>query len=182
MLVFSDGTRYRTEPYAQAKSRGMAFSVAEKVGKGVLVTDFGGSGEVIDQNLFEYGVPLDVLTVHLGAALELSGEPYKKVEVDIFCKRCSKDSTAVRELDIKDAQSAGTVPVAPIFVCSACRTRYYSMTDSYLERLISRNEEMFKREELTSMKDDAGAFMRELQGYIIRIFASKRVFRLEIKK
>jgi hypothetical protein len=160
-----------------------AFAVAEKLKSGALLTEFNEYGEVVDQGMVKGIEPLAVLMAHFcDERLEVSKASYKAVEAKIFCKTCGKESTAVRELDTHAVTDMSAVPVVPIFKCKVCNTRYYSMTDEYLDRLVERNIALFDGEEAELMKKDAEAFRKELKEYIIRIFASKRIFRLEIKK
>ncbi len=183
MLVFTDGSRYRTEPYIHEGSGAKTFAVAERLRNGALMTEFNEYGEVLDQGMIKGIEPLAVLMAHFGdRKLEMSKAPYKAVEARIFCKKCGKESTAIRELDTHATKDMDIVPVVPVFKCKVCNTRYYSMTSRYLDRLVERNAAMFNGDEAKLMKDDALAFKKELQEYIIRIFASKKVFRLEIKK
>jgi hypothetical protein len=174
--VSSDG-RLRTCGYPSEE--GLRFCVAEKTRMGTLITEFKNNGEVTDQ--------VCSLTKDAKAALEeyLKGTgmpdfadsgPYERVAVGVRCTKCSGDIG--RELDLKRPEDIGRVPVVPIFICKHCGSKFYSITDSYLRKLISRQVGLFSADELQEMERNQEAFVAEVKEYVIRIFASKKITRL----
>ena len=177
----SPDERLRTEKYASGD--GESFSIAERLLSGTLVTDFKGTGEVINQQYVHMGDVREALSKHLGEAASLEfieTQTYEPIKVDATCTNCGTD-TVERELDRQDTRTVHKVPVVPIFVCRKCGTKFYSMTDAYLKRLIENNASLFEAEELKQRKEDDAKFVNELQEYIIRIFASKRIHKLNFR-
>lgn len=75
--------------------------------------------------------------------------------------------------------SKAEVPVMPMYQCQNCSTKSYHMTDKYLECLVESNSEMFSEAEIAELNTNRVAFMNELKGYIIRIFASKKIMNIK---
>jgi hypothetical protein len=63
----------------------------------------------------------------------------------------------------------------PLYSCTGCSTKSYYLTRDYLEYLVDNNNSMFEAAELSELSKDKNAFMSELEAYIIRIFASKKI-------
>lgn len=72
--------------------------------------------------------------------------------------------------------------MAPIFRCTKCDKRFYSITRTYLERLVDRKAELFDEKELEELRKDRETFINTLNEYIIRIFASKRIHKIVINE
>ena len=90
------------------------------------------------------------------------------------------ESRIERELDQRDTANMTNIPVVPIFICKKCGSRFYSMSDEYLRRLVSRKESLFGADEIAEREKGEAEFVGTLQSYIIRIFASKKIQRLKI--
>ena len=177
----SPDERLRTDKYSTRD--GESFSVAERLISGALVTEFKANGEVVNQVYSKTKEAGSALSEYLGhdASLEFIDIPaYEPVKISANCTKCGTD-TIERELDRQDTRTVYRVPVVPIFVCRTCSTRFYSMTDSYLKRLIDNNVLLFEDNENEQRKKNEAEFVHELHEYIIRIFASKRIHKLNFR-
>ncbi len=173
--------RFKTGYYV--KDGTSRFSLFEHTGKGTLVTDFNEDGEVLGQDFVAEGDALKVIEERLsGYGYSISKrDKYEGVKINAECPFC-KEKSIVRELDSEDMSKLGSVPVVPIFVCTKCKRKFYSLTDSYLERLVEGKKQLFSDSELGELELNKGKFIDELQEYIIRIFASKRITRIVVKR
>jgi hypothetical protein len=168
--------KYRTDAYSLGGER--CFAVAEKVKGGVLISEFGMERGILGQAYVKSGDPLGELAGYLhavGVVRGISGG-YARVELRNGCQDCGS-GVVVRELDVVDAEKAD-VPVVPIFTCTACKKRFYAITDEYLSRLVEGNLYLFAEDELEERGRDKDAFINTLNEYVIRVFASKKIGRL----
>ncbi len=174
VYVSHDG-RHRT-----AALEGEQFILAEPVPKGVLLTEFSKDGDVLDQISMK-GKAGEALHAALkGKELELiERADYDRVRVNAACKSCGERAMQ-RELDLVKPSLIYNVPVLPIFICAKCGKRSYSLNGAYLRKLIARHPDMFEDKELKDKEKDEAAFVKEIEAYIIRIFASKGLSRIEI--
>lgn len=153
--VSGDG-RLRTCDYPSGD--GMCFCVAEETRMGTLITEFKDSGEVLDQFCSRAGDAKAALGDYLkgtGVPDFLDSGTYEKVRVGARCTKCKGE--IARELDLKNPKDIGRVPVVPIFLCRNCGSRFYSMTDSYLKKLISRQAGLFSDDDLRAMEGNEGS-------------------------
>lgn len=174
--------RYRSDAYSDAD--GERFCVAEKTAKGVLVTEFMSSGEVRNQIYYREGGAEERMRSYLKDYGELEMRDVKTCEavvVQAECPSCGS-STLARELDLVEPRNIVHVPVVPMFVCSKCYKKFYSISDSYIRRLVEGNKDLFTDEELAMKAKDEGEFVHTLQEYVIRMFAAKRIQRMKIKQ
>jgi hypothetical protein len=180
-LVYrSPDNRYRTAYYE--KDGSVRFSIVEKTAKGSLISEFSRSGKIIDQVYHKNMNVEEVLYGLLGPRIVIQKvNEYERVKVSSRCRKCSNEKV-VRELDLATPALLREVPVVPIFRCLGCGERFYAMSEEYLSSLVKKNEGLFEREELGSRERDQGLFVNELNEYIIRIFASKKISRLVIKE
>ncbi|MGC8710201.1 MAG: hypothetical protein ACP5RF_01130 [Candidatus Micrarchaeia archaeon] len=159
--------------------------LSERIMRGFLVTEFNEDGEVLGQSLENADDGIEALRRHTpnGAyTYNIIDKPfYEGVHINAECSKCGKRSIR-RELDLIDTRLLSKVQTMPIFVCTSCGQKFYSLTDTYLKTLIRLNMELFTKEELAEREKDEGAFVNELKEYIIRIFASKKIMRISIKK
>jgi hypothetical protein len=170
--------RLRTCGYPS--NEGMCFCVVEETKMGTLITEFKDSGEVLDQVLSDTRDAKPALVGYLkgrGVPDFSESGPYEKVRVGARCTKCKGE--IARELDLRKAKDIGRVPVIPMFICMNCGSRFYSITDSYLRKLISRKSGLFSAEELRAMEMNEREFVGEVKEYVIRIFASKKITRLQ---
>ncbi len=177
----SPDSRLRTEKY-NGKG-GENFSIAEVTATGTLISEFKYNGEIVNQEHFGSKDSFEMLSVYLKevAELELADvEAYEKVKVAAACAKCGS-TTIERDLDARDTMQLKDVPVVPLFICKKCGAKFYSMSDAYLRNLVGRNASLFETDELAERDRDENKFVHTLQEYIIRIFASKKIHRLEIK-
>jgi hypothetical protein len=179
LIVYkTDNDRYRSAKYQ--KDGGENFCIVEKTGNGVLVTEFTEHGVVTDQAYHKVNDPETVINEYLSPVgkVELRiTDVYEKVYSKKQCKQCN--GSVVRELDLKDPKTITNVPVVPLFVCVKCSKRYYSMSNRYLMHLVSSNQDLFDEKDLKDKEKDIDAFINTLNEYIIRIFASKKISRLD---
>ncbi|MGC8628624.1 MAG: hypothetical protein ACP5T4_00195 [Candidatus Micrarchaeia archaeon] len=175
----SNDRRIRTEPYP--KSGLLVFSIAEPTKLGILLTEFSQEGEVIRQEYRKSSNALQELSTFVGNELELYySTAYEPVKVAAKCKKCGGE--IARELDLKAPGEIQDVPIVPMYVCRSCKAKYYSLSDSLLSSLVHSREDLFEKDELAELHADEEAFIERLQEIILRIFASKRILRLEINR
>ncbi len=173
--------RLKTEPYST--NGGKSFSLAEHTGNGTLITEFKPNGEVLNQVYVEKKDAANALSEYLAdfAEIQISDTgAYERVKVDATCTKCG-ESRIERELDQHSVSGMLNIPVVPIFICKKCGTKFYSMSDEYLKHLVSRKEALFSADEIAEKSKGDGEFVGMLQSYIIRIFASKKIHKLNIK-
>ncbi|MDE1855942.1 MAG: hypothetical protein KGH49_01770 [Candidatus Micrarchaeota archaeon] len=175
--------RYRTEPYFSNEVR--AFAISEKTANGVLVSEFTEEGELLDQIYKKSNDPMVEIANHVKhIASELtirSVESYSGVEVRAKCDGCNGKSIK-REMDLLAPPTILKIPVVPLFVCTNCKKKFYSMTPTYLRKLVARNTEMFEKNELEMRNAGEQAFIDEVQEYMVRVFASKKLTRIKVDK
>lgn len=97
--------------------------------------------------------------------------PYESVRLKKPCPNCNTDSL-VRYVE---SVPKPEMPVMPLYICSNCKKKSYYLTTAYLEHLIKNNTDLFSKAELSEFDKNSDAFIRELEGYILRIFASKKI-------
>ncbi len=152
--------------------------VWEAIGKGVLETTFRHDGAVLLQQYVEReqldGRIKD--TISEAGCKKTDEVGYKEVALDKACPWCSKHAL-VRF--VQAYRSRAEVPVVPLYHCTACRGRSYYLTDDYLIHLISSNPDLFEKEDKQKFENQKEAFVAEMRGNIISIFASKKLKRIE---
>jgi hypothetical protein len=176
----SDDGRIRTAHYSFCGE--MRFSLVEETRAGTLITEFRSNGEVLNQVGAGKKRAEEALAEYLKGIGELNigraKGKYVPVRVGAECAKCR--GGIARELDLKCPGEIKSVPVVPMFVCVGCGSRYYHLTDEYLIRLVRSNAALFDSEEARERGKDEGEFVKTLQEYVIRIFASKRISKLKI--
>ncbi|MEM3208765.1 MAG: hypothetical protein QXE33_02510 [Candidatus Micrarchaeaceae archaeon] len=184
MVVYAarstDG-RYRTGLYK--RYGGECFAVSEKIGDGILVSEFSKNGVLMDQIYTKGNEPFSVLSEYIAVAgerleLDNSGR-YEQVVLDAECPLC-KSRSLVREYDSVGLDEIKSAKVVPIFVCRNCKGRFYSISEHYIEKLVSEHIELFDEGELNDYYSNREAFIGELKEYIIRIFASKKIINIKL--
>jgi len=175
--------RLRSDFYSAQDER--AFALAEKTAHGVLVSEFSESGEVLDQVYKKSNMTLAEIAGFLkkvadGVQVEEVGK-YRTVEVNAICEDC-KTKSIKREMDVLDPATVTRIPIVPLFVCTQCGKKFYSIHPRYLKNLVLRNTELFDGDEEKFRQKDETAFMKEIQEYMIRVFASKKLARMKIIK
>ena len=136
---------------------------------------------MVKQAYFKGKTPEEILEEMLGPENSIYVEfkkSYNGVCIGAKCPKCRGD--IARELDVCDIESVKDVPVVPILVCKSCRGRYYSLNKEYLDFLVEGNKHLFTQEELEEKEKNGKSFASELNEYIIRIFAAKKIPRLDI--
>ncbi len=128
------------------------------------------NGALLDQNLFSDSTA----KMHIDAFLNKTKFEIKVCEYSdpVLKKSCPKCSNMPlkRHFDGKD------ISIIPIYECPACTNRAIFLTDKYLSKLINNNKELFDQKEIDELSKNSDYFMSELKEYIIRIFASKKIF------
>ncbi len=177
----SPDKRLKTDTYE--KDGGRSFSLAEPTHHGTLITEFKINGEVSNQLYVRTGNSLEALSGYLEGIGKLNIvdiDAYEHVKIEAACIKCGAENIE-RELDQHESENIVAIPVVPMFVCKKCDNKFYSMSDTYLRHLVARKEMLFEPEEMRERTKDEGKFIRTLQDNIIRIFASKRIQRLQLK-
>jgi hypothetical protein len=169
--------RYKTVPYE--KNGEQRFCLSERTRKGTLITEFGKGGRVIDQIYLNDANPESSLEKYLGISLHVEKKvSYDRVKISASCKKCGSGEKISRELDLTLISYVESVPVVPIFRCIGCGSRFYAMEREYLNALVSRNIALFTESERIGIEKESESAIKELNEYIIRIFASKKIMRL----
>jgi predicted RNA-binding Zn-ribbon protein involved in translation (DUF1610 family) len=177
----SPDKRLRTGVYTGKE--GESFSIAEETASGTLITEFKANGEILNQLFNSNNDALSALSEYLGETAELDitdTNVYERVKVNAECPKCGSDKIE-RTLDRQETKKISNIPVVPLFVCDKCGSKFYSMSDSYLRRLISSKESLFEPDEAAERSKNESEFVHTMQEYIIRIFASKKIQKLTIK-
>ncbi len=184
--VYKCGVRYKTALHKHADKDEYYFCTCEKTAKGILITEFDEKGEPINQVYTKYGDPESILkryvlsycTVH--SILVKETPSCEKVRLKVLCTNCNRNEV-YRELDLVDIRLVGEIPVVPIFRCGSCGKRYYSLSDTYLKKLVDENRGLFENDEIKMREDNEKLFINTLNDNIIRIFASKKISRISVK-
>lgn len=148
--------------------------------KGTLVTEFSADCQVTGQS---YVNSKDVLLVlrsylneHTIEAIDV--DRYSPVEMKARCSKCGNGQLA-RELDGIAPTKIVEAPVGPpIFVCSKCGHRHYSITNEYVRSVALANKHLFEKNELAELEKNEEVTVNELKEIIIRSFASKKISRV----
>jgi predicted RNA-binding Zn-ribbon protein involved in translation (DUF1610 family) len=148
----------------------------EPAGNGILETTFNADGHILRQRLLR-AEPAEVRRASDAFIAELAPDSvvhaeFEEVKLNKNCPKCGK---ACLRRYAEERSSSEMLPVMPIYACAACGTKSYLLTDEYLDYLVTNNREMFTQDELRELDGSRDKFMAELKGYIIRIFASKKI-------
>ncbi len=175
----SDG-RIKTETYV--KDGTQFFCIAETIKDGVLITEFNQRCEVTDQVLSPDRIALAALSAYLGIKemKVINRAEYSGINPKAECSSCSSIGMH-RKLDKVPPSEISDVPVIPIFVCNNCHKNHYSLTDAYLSNLVKRNAHLFDETERSEIGQDTEKSIKTINEYIIRIFASKKISRMQVK-
>lgn len=158
--------------------------VWEPVSGGFIETVFDSDGGISTREMYREEADVTgrisarVASASVNAGIEETIEgDFSDVKLEKGCPSCGKQALSLWRGS--DGEKSGAIPVMPIYECTGCWGRGYYLTDAYLNHLVSTCREMFSAAEQHEMGADRAAFTSELRGYIIRIFASKRI--IEIK-
>lgn len=181
MLRRSDDGRIISQVY-DAGGYG-AYCLAEQTRNGILITEFSVNSEVNNQIVRKGGDAAKALASYANTdSFEMvECGRYNGITIREGCTKCS-NRELLRDLDGSAPSKITDVPVIPIFRCSRCGARHYSLTGRYLERLVKSNTRLFEDAELKEMDSDSEGLMDTLQEYVIRIFASKKIYRIKSGK
>ncbi|MFI5412862.1 MAG: hypothetical protein ACHQX1_03140 [Candidatus Micrarchaeales archaeon] len=148
----------------------------EKKDMQALETLFDGEGAILLQKMIPLGeLQLERIiddTIKREKIAELEERPYSDVRLSKKCPKCG-ESGLLRHVEA--FTSKDEVPIMPLYHCKNCKTSSYYMTDSYLEYLVHTNRELFETVDIKEFENNKSVFMTELKGYVIRIFASKKI-------
>lgn len=175
----SEDNRYRSDYYS--KSGSGSFCIGERTLKGILITEFEIGGNILNQ-VYVSGTDTEKeLKSYLSADIDVKkAEKYDRVKINAVCDKCNEYSL-MRNLDLISPDVINEVSVVPIYICTKCGKKFYSMTDRYLRNLVKGNLALFDKDEVEELKKDEYLFINTLQEYIIRIFASKKISRIKIE-
>ncbi|MDE1871557.1 MAG: hypothetical protein KGI06_04960 [Candidatus Micrarchaeota archaeon] len=141
-----------------------------------LETTFDGNGYVLNQVLIKPDA--DTIKQRVALALSEAGiketdeTEYSEVRINKPCPKCGQFRLSRY---VEAFSSRKDVPVMPIYHCGNCASKSYYLTKDYLEHLVLENRSLFSESEISELEGDKQAVMGELEGYIIRIFASKQI-------
>lgn len=145
-----------------------------------LETTFDKEGSILAQNASKFdSISLNNKikdTMKEAMASNTQETPFTDIKLNKPCPKCGEYSLMRY---VEAFASKGDLPVMPLYQCYMCSTKSYHLTNEYLEYLVSNNMMLFSEAEVAQMKSDRSAFMSELRGYIIRIFASKKIMNIE---
>jgi hypothetical protein len=173
-LVSKDGNgRMRLEYVAQGRQKIVLW---ETKNYGTIETEFNSEGHILLQRVVDIqAVPLSERVIELLRQANISDTrqaQFSDVKINKACPKCSQ---YVLTRYVEAFASKKEVPVMPLYYCPNCTTKSYHLTNEYLEYLIETNKLMFSQEEVLELGKDKSRFVTELQAYIIRIFASKKI-------
>ena len=167
--------RYITEQYV--KDNNKIITIFERINSGVVISNISYEKGVLSQKYLKNSTISDSLANELHYEFSIiEKKDAQKTTVEKKCDSCS--GTLYRELEAADTWNIKDVPVVPIFRCENCGKRFYSMTKPYLESLVNENKELFEGADILEMEKNKEEFIKTLNEYIIRIFASKKISRI----
>ena len=150
----------------------------ENVGDDLLETTFDSCGAVLQQQLLKLGelkLESRINEVLRSASITTTEDkPYEEVRLMKPCPGCGNDSL------VRSAKSVSgdALPIVPTYTCKDCNAKSYHLKTEYLEHLVDVNKGLFDHDELLEHDKNRGAFIKELEEYILRIFASKKIKRI----
>lgn len=145
-----------------------------------LETTFDSNGSILGQRVMK--LDADSLNGKVNEALleaQISSTMEKPFSDVKFSKPCPKCGEYALSRYAEAFASKSEVPIMPLYHCSNCKAQSYHMTSHYLEYLVDNNKALFSDAEISEMEKDKSAFMGELKGYIISIFASKKIMNIK---
>lgn len=148
---------------------------------GIIETIYNEYGAVLGQRMFKNDgkkfLNERIDSVMKDASITSTSEcKYTEIRLERRCPGCGAASLE-RVSDF--GKEKPDLPVMPTYECRECKGKGYHLTDEYLEQMLAEQESLFSSKELQEMKTDRGAFKAQLNEYIIRIFASKRIMHIE---
>ncbi|MCL4381107.1 MAG: hypothetical protein M1331_02855 [Candidatus Marsarchaeota archaeon] len=142
----------------------------------VLETIFDADGAVIRTSILQSSDLKSALAEFLNSFPEKPNESeknFEEVKLKKQCPHCGSDTLA-RSINIAKNQ----VPIVPIYECRGCGGKSYYLTADYLRYLVLSNKGLFEKQELCQLEANENEFLGELSEYIVRIFASKKIKRI----
>jgi predicted RNA-binding protein YlxR (DUF448 family) len=160
---------------------GRKVALWEPFSGGVMETIHNEHGAVLKQSMFK-NKKNNILNERIGVILQ-SASITRTAECEYseirLAKQCPACGGAVLKRVSDFTQEMPNVPVMPTYECSGCKGRGYYLTDEYLEQLLTEQAKLFSRQEKKEMEENRAAFKAQLNEYIIRIFASKRILQIK---
>lgn len=173
-LISNDGKGNIRLEYESEK--GLRIRLWEARKDAALETAFDDNGFVLDQILLKPDAETikgRVAQVMKDANITVTKvAEYSEVKINKPCPKCGEFGLSRY---VEEFASRKDVPVMPIYYCKGCTAKSYYLTRDYLENLVSNNRGLFTESEISELDSDRNAVMKELEGYIIRIFASKQI-------
>ncbi len=184
MHVFRSDGRYKTEEYTYGQERRIC--IAEKTGRGVLITELGIERGVFFQEYREGNIE-GCLKGHIEARLgpvrlSFYDTEYERTCIGALCGRCGTQRPMKRELELLEPEMIYEVPVLPVFICTACGSRYSSVTREYIMQLALEKRAYFSEEEGVEMERNMEEFINTLEAYIVKVLAAKKISILNTKR
>lgn len=172
-FLSKDGNKVKLE---YVKDGHAVSTLWERRDSGLLETAFDSDGLVLFQKLVKsddkYIDHKVKETLHGAKISKLSEKKYSDVKINRRCPGCGESGLS-RYVDA--FASSNDIPVIPIYYCANCKSKSYSLTDHYLEYLVESNRGLFEESEANELQRNRDATLGEIRGYIIRMFASKKI-------
>jgi len=173
-VISSGSSAYKLELYINGKHDSIIWEHAHGV---ILETRFNNDGAITMQRYIKpaNGDILDEIKSILksNSITDVMHSDYSDVKLDKACPKCG--AHRLKRYSSASLATDGAVPVMPIYICEACGTKSYYLTDEYLEYMVYGNANLFTEDERKELDTNKKAFLEELKAYIIRIFASKKI-------
>ncbi len=158
---------------------GMVSLVWEPVEDAILQTLFDLNGGVLNQNLVEAGgkSARDFADkfIEANGLEDIRESIYEEVKLNKACPKCGSKNLSKSVTKLKK----GNIPIIPTYICNDCNSKSYYLTDTYLKYLIENHKDLFDENELKELNEDRDRLLENMQEYISRIFAMKKVYRIK---
>jgi hypothetical protein len=142
----------------------------------VLRTSFNYLGEILDQEIIDTNDDAEALVDRFVSNFGMEKKTVQYYDVNIR-KKCPK--CGAYALSRSRAGFPSKIDVMPMYTCESCGNRFYDITNEYLLKLVKSNRNLFEQQEISIFDKEPETFLNELKGYIIRIFASKKIMEIQ---
>ncbi|ASI13371.1 hypothetical protein Mia14_0025 [Candidatus Mancarchaeum acidiphilum] len=162
-----------------SEGTGMVTMVWEPVEDAILQTLFDLTGGVLDQKLIESDgkSARDFADgfIEANGLEDVRESVYEDVKLDKACPKCGSKDLSRSEATLKKSN----IPIIPTYICKHCNAKSYYLTDTYLKDLVENHKDLFDENELKELNNDKAKLLENMQEYISRIFAVKKIYRIK---